>query len=127
MLRALVIDDEAEVAATVGEMLEREGLTVTLAADGADGLRAIERSDYDIVLADLKMPGTSGAQLYERLGAARPDMLERILFITGDLFGLAACRFLEKAGRPVLNKPFGRRQLRAALVQMSAPGPAAAH
>lgn len=124
--RVLVIDDEEEVADTVRELLEREGLAVTVASDGADGLCAIAGGDYDVVLADLKMPRMNGAQLYARLAETRAEMLERLVFVTGDMLGHATGAFLAESGRPVVEKPFTRARLRSAIAALPS-GRIAAH
>jgi PAS domain S-box-containing protein len=105
---ALVVEDEPDVAETLRELLEREGYEVTLAADGAAALMALDRADFDMVLSDLRMPGISGAELYARLAETRPEILSRMAFVTGDTLGASVSEFLRTSGRPVLEKPFTR-------------------
>jgi PAS domain S-box-containing protein len=113
---ALVVDDEADIADTIRELLEREGFHVTVASDGAAALMALDRGEYDIVLSDLRMPGVSGPEMYERLAEVRPHLLARIGFVTGDTLGSSMDAFLRESGRPVLEKPFTRAGVRC-LVQ----------
>jgi CheY-like chemotaxis protein len=110
--RALVVDDEADIADTIRELLEREGFHVTVASDGAAALMALDRGEFDVVLSDLRMPGVSGPEMYERVREIRPQLLSRIAFVTGDTLGASMDHFLKESGRPVLEKPFTRAGVR---------------
>jgi CheY-like chemotaxis protein len=117
---ALVVEDEADVAETLRELLEREGYSVTVATDGAAALMAIDRGEFDLILSDLRMPGVSGPDLHARLAETRPHLVERMGFVTGDTLGSSMDDFLRNCGRPVLEKPFtkvGVRCLIASIVQ----------
>jgi CheY-like chemotaxis protein len=59
-LRVLVVDDEADIRATVSAMLEIEGYDVDEAANGADALHAIEARPPDLILLDMRMPVLDG-------------------------------------------------------------------
>lgn len=105
--RALVVDDEPEIAEALAELLEVAGLRVDTASSGREAQELIAAHDYDIILSDLRMPDVDGPALYAWLQRERPSLVERIAFTTGDTLGPAAARFLENARRPVLEKPFG--------------------
>jgi CheY-like chemotaxis protein len=115
-LRALVVDDEPDIADTIRELLEREGFDVRVASDGAAALMALDHGEFDIVLSDLRMPGVSGPEMYARLKEVRPQLVDRIAFVTGDTLGASMDAFLRESGRPVLEKPFTRAGVRC-LVQ----------
>jgi CheY-like chemotaxis protein len=68
------------------------------------------------VISDLLMPALDGPGLYERLRQTDPAMADRLLFITGDTLSLSAQRFLERAGRPVIEKPLAPAEVRRAVV-----------
>lgn len=119
--RALVVDDEPDVADTLRELLEREGYQVNVARDGASALLALDRDEYDLIVSDLRMPGISGPELHARLAETRPHLLDRMAFVTGDTLGSNMDEFLRGCGRPVLEKPFtktGVRCLIAALAEL---------
>jgi CheY-like chemotaxis protein len=59
-LRVLVVDDEPDIRATVSAMLEIEGYSVDLAANGADALEALESGRPDLILLDMRMPVLDG-------------------------------------------------------------------
>jgi PAS domain S-box-containing protein len=119
--RALVVDDEPDIAATIRELLEREGFAVTVAHDGACALVALDRQDFDVILSDLRMPGVSGPEMYARLGETRPHLLSRIAFVTGDTLGSSMDSFLRESGRPVLEKPFTRAGVRCLVAGLVEP------
>jgi len=115
--RALVVDDEAGIAAILSEILMRDGFTCDIAGNGREARALIERaaSDaarYDAVLCDLRMAEEDGPTFFRWLKQARPDLAERIAFVTGDTLGPAAGRFLEECGRPVVEKPFVPSEIR---------------
>lgn len=106
----LVVDDEAPIRRALRRYFERLGWVVDEAEDGRDALAMLSGADatarFDVVLCDLKMPGMSGPDLYEKLRASAPAILPRIIFVTGDVTGGAAAAFLEQVSGPVLEKPF---------------------
>ena len=119
--RALIVEDESDVAETLRELLEREGYAVTLAGDGAAALMAIDRGDFDLILSDLRMPGVSGPDLHARLAETRPHLIERMGFVTGDTLGSSMDDFLRNCGRPVLEKPFTKVGVRCLIASILQP------
>jgi CheY-like chemotaxis protein len=106
--RVLVVDDEADVSETLGELLEREGFEVTTASDGAAALTKIDTTEFDMIVSDLRMPGMSGPEMFTRLSETRPHLLSRLGFVTGDTLGSDMADFLRTSERPILEKPFTR-------------------
>ncbi|MEW9835227.1 hybrid sensor histidine kinase/response regulator [Mesorhizobium marinum] len=107
-LRALVVDDEPDIAKLVSEALSRQGYRSDLAGSGAEAQALISATGgaYDAVICDLRMPDVDGAALFQWIKAHHPALAGRVLFITGDSLGPAAGRFLAECGRPFLEKPF---------------------
>jgi two-component system NtrC family sensor kinase len=102
----LVVEDEAALAAAVAEGFADAGFTVDRAGDGEEGLARVARRDYDVVVCDLKMPRVDGIQFYRAIAAAKPALARRVIFVTGDVAGTEAERFLEDSGCRWLAKPF---------------------
>ncbi|PYN37810.1 MAG: hypothetical protein DMD98_04850 [Candidatus Rokuibacteriota bacterium] len=102
----LVVDDEAEIAALLAEMLEGAGHRVEIAADGAVALEMLERRGYDLILTDTKMPVLDGVEFYRALERRFPQLCRRLIFVTGDVLDQEKRRFLEETGAPCLPKPF---------------------
>jgi PAS domain S-box-containing protein len=116
--RALVIDDEAEIAESLADFLSIEGFDCEVAVGGAAGKARLAQGQYDLVVSDLRMPEVDGPALHAWLVEARPDLAQRIAFTTGDTLGIAAARFLAEVDRPVLEKPFMPDAVHRLLEQM---------
>jgi PAS domain S-box-containing protein len=102
----LLVEDESALAAAVAEALSDVGLKVDYAGDGEDALSGLRRSTYDVIICDLKMPRVDGMTLYRAIAAATPALARRVIFVTGDVAGTDAERFLEETGCRWLAKPF---------------------
>lgn len=105
-LRVLVVEDEPALAVAVSEALSDAGFTVDRAADGEEGLTRLTEARYDLIVCDLKMPRIDGMQFYRAMAAATPTLARRVIFVTGDVAGTDAERFLEETGCRWLSKPF---------------------
>src|SRR5687768_742142 len=102
----LIVEDERALAAAVGEALTDAGLKVDHAGDGEEALARVRQKTYDVVVCDLKMPRVDGMTLYRAIAAATPALARRVIFVTGDVAGTDAERFLEDSGCRWLAKPF---------------------
>jgi two-component system cell cycle sensor histidine kinase/response regulator CckA len=105
-LRVLVVEDEPALAVAVSEALSDAGFTVDRAGDGEEGLTRLTEQRYDLIVCDLKMPRIDGMQFYRAMAAATPALARRVIFVTGDVAGTDAERFLEETGCRWLSKPF---------------------
>lgn len=72
MRRVLVIDDEAGLREVMAEVLEEEGFTVEVAADGEQALERLLGGEVqvDVIVTDDEMPRLSGREMLRRLRAA---------------------------------------------------------
>ena len=58
--KLLLIDDDEELCAELGQVLVAEGFKVDIALDGLKGLQLLQEKQYNIVILDLKLPGING-------------------------------------------------------------------
>jgi two-component system NtrC family sensor kinase len=107
----LIVEDERALAAAVAEALSDAGLKVDHAGDGEEALACLRHETYDVVICDLKMPRVDGMTLYRAIAAATPELARRVIFVTGDVAGTDAERFLEESGCRWLAKPFRLSEL----------------
>jgi two-component system response regulator AtoC len=124
MERVLVVDDEEGIRTFIGEVLEGEGLRVTLAADGESAARMLDRESFHLMLTDLKMPGLDGMSLLRKARAESPETEVVVLTAHGTVAGaveamkLGAFDYLDKplSGpdelRLVAGRAMERRRLR---------------
>ena len=105
--------------AAVAEALQDSGFAVDRASDGIEALDKLRDRTYDLIICDLKMPRLDGSQLYRELELTRPEMARRIMFVTGDVAGTDAERFLEESGCRWLAKPFRLKDLLRAAREMA--------
>jgi DNA-binding response OmpR family regulator len=108
---ALVVEDEAALGAAVADALRDAGFSVQRAGDGLEALERAREQPFDLIVCDLKMPRLDGASFYRTLEKTDAAMTRRILFVTGDVAGTDAERFLEDSGCRWLAKPFRLRDL----------------
>ena len=110
--RILVVDDETGVRELLKEVLTPIGYSVETIAEATiarDKLSAGEA--YDIILADIRMPGMSGIELYSLIVDKKPEMKNKVIFITGDNMSPDIISFLHKNNLPGLSKPFDLQAL----------------
>jgi signal transduction histidine kinase len=104
--RVLVVEDEPALAAAVAEALTDAGFLVDRAGDGEEALARVGERAYDLVVCDLKMPRLDGMSFYRAIALTSPDLARRVIFVTGDVAGTDAERFLAQSGCRWLAKPF---------------------
>jgi DNA-binding NtrC family response regulator len=105
-LRVLVVEDDAPIGRMLASILADEGYVVDLASDGLTALGKIEAREYDLILTDLRMPELDGVGLYRELERRQPEMLRRVIVITGTSGHPEYESFLEETKVPYLEKPF---------------------
>lgn len=105
-LRALVLDDEPIVLDLLRDMLGAAGFAVVATHNGVEALQNLKGSDYDVIISDIKMPGLDGRSFYKEAKNIKPEMLSRIIFITGDSVNKDTQKFLREIGNNYLKKPF---------------------
>jgi DNA-binding NtrC family response regulator len=116
----LIIDDEPSIRAALRRFFTRRGWQVDEASDGAEGLGLLltSKSDFAVVISDLKMPGCSGVELHDHIAAVAPELLDRIIFSTGDVASKDAAEFVRRTRCTVLQKPFELRALEGIVSRM---------
>jgi PAS domain S-box-containing protein len=110
----LVVDDEASIGQVLRFRLREHDVTAVTSARAALELLAAG-THYDVILSDLMMPEMSGMQLYAELQRAFPDLVDRVVFMTGGAFTATARAFLDRVPNQCLEKPFTAAALRAAI------------
>lgn len=109
-LRVLVVDDESTIRLALRRFFLRLGWEVDEAPSGEEAIAKLldeaEGQSYRLVICDLRLPGLSGIELHDAIAAARPELLSRLIFSTGDLVSEEVASFIETTHCLVLQKPF---------------------
>ena len=105
----LLIEDDAALAASLGQVLGEEGYTVTLADRGDLGLRLAGEGRFDVILTDLRLPGLDGLELVARLHRSHPR--RPILLMTAHGTADTAIEATKRGAYDYLLKPFDMPEL----------------
>jgi CheY-like chemotaxis protein len=98
-------------------LLHSLGHQPDVALSGQEALRKITSHDYDLIICDIKMPGIGGRDVYRFLQANRPELIERLVFASGDTMDEAHRTWLEESGCPFLSKPFSLEEFQGIFYQ----------
>jgi CheY-like chemotaxis protein len=111
LLPVLLIEDEPAVMAYVQAALERSGYPVVCCESGVDALRLLVSGEFMGIVSDMRTPGgVDGAQVHAWLAQHRPDLVMKIVFITGDIANEETVATLRATGAPCVEKPFRVQQ-----------------
>lgn len=101
--RILLVDDDRELAALMGEFFAQHGFALAAACDGPTGLREALGGSYDLVLLDVMMPGFDGFEVLRRL---RAESSVPVLMLTARTESASRILGLETGADDYLPKPF---------------------
>jgi len=103
MPKILIIDDERSIRSTLRDILEYEKIEVDEAEDGRIGIDKFQKSLYDIVLCDIKMPGMDGIEVLDKIQGINPDV--PVIMISGHGNIETAVESLKKGAYDYISKP----------------------
>src|SRR5690242_5192027 len=112
--RILIIDDEADIRESLETLLGLEGYAVEMAPNATEGWRAMQHSNYDLVLLDLMMPDRSGIDLLADI--RRKDRETPVIMITAYGSVEVAVKALKAGANDYFSKPWDNEKL---LVEIS--------
>jgi PAS domain S-box-containing protein len=117
----LIIDDERHFAQALRAALQRRH-RVDIETSGRAGLARLLRdgASYDLVVCDLMMPDVSGTTILEAVRDAAPELLGRIVIVTGGAYSEEVRGLLEQLSVRVLEKPFEMAELEALIAHARA-------
>jgi len=102
--RVLIIDDEDNMRHMLKIMLGKAGYAVESAADGVEGLQHIEKSDFDFVLCDIRMPRMDGTTFLEEARERYPEKTYIMMSAYGTIE--TALEAMKKGAYDYISKPF---------------------
>ncbi|MDP2292525.1 MAG: response regulator transcription factor [Actinomycetota bacterium] len=118
--RVLVVEDDDTVRTLLRMLLEDEGMTVTEAASGTQALERFDKSSFDLVLLDLRLPGVSGFDVCRQI---RRVSDVPVVMVTAQQDSHDIVAGLELGADDYVTKPFNDRELLARIrVQLRRKG-----
>jgi DNA-binding response OmpR family regulator len=107
MKTLLYVDDEQTIGEVVARFFRRRGDVVLLAHTIAEAREILEVEDPSAVFIDIWLGAESGFELMDWIEDHRPELANRVTFVTGELADdISAGHIWKTLGRPVIQKPF---------------------
>ena len=120
-MRILVIEDNSDIAANLGDFLEDRGHTVDFAADGVTGLHLAVVNDFDAVVLDLNLPGMDGIEVCRKLRTEARKQTPVLMLTARDALEQKLAGF-DSGADDYLVKPFALQEVEARLAVLARRG-----
>lgn len=109
--RVLIVDDEDRFRTTLRKLLSVKGVDAATAASALEALDELGRTEYDVVLLDVKMPGMNGIEALGEIKKRHP--LVEVIILTGHASVDVAIEIMKLGGYEYLLKPCATDELLA--------------
>ncbi|MGZ3862124.1 MAG: response regulator [Bacteroidia bacterium] len=106
MKTVLIIEDNLEIRENAAELLELEGYSVIIAADGNAGEKLAKEKLPDLIICDIMMPGITGYEVLERLKQNNATSTIPFIFASASAEKKEIQEGLNKGAQGYLAKPF---------------------
>jgi DNA-binding NtrC family response regulator len=103
-IRLLVVDDDELLRQTLARRFERQGMTVSVASNGAEAISRAAEARFDVALLDLHLPDMSGIDVLAHLKEAQPELEALMLTAHGSIE--TAIQAMKRGAYDYLTKPF---------------------
>jgi PAS domain S-box-containing protein len=113
--KGLLVDDEMVVLRYLSRLLSDWGYTTDMVRNAKDAIAIIQESDYDFILLDVKMPDMDGISLYGKLVQIKPELAEKIIFVTGDVLERTTREFFIRNNIRNITKPIDIDKLKQSI------------
>ena len=80
-IKVLLVDDEVDFVDTLGQRLRMRGLAVDIVYDGEQALSFVKKTEPDVIVLDLKMPGLHGIEVLREVKKLKPNV--QVIILTG--------------------------------------------
>lgn len=120
-MRVLVIEDNRDIAANVGDYLEDKGHVVDFAGDGVTGLHLAVVNDFDAIVLDLTLPGMDGLEVCRKLRQEARKQTPVLMLTARDALDHKLSGF-DSGADDYMTKPFALQELEARLAVLARRG-----
>src|SRR4030043_1480559 len=108
--RILVVDDEPRISSSLEMILLERGYDVTKASSGKEAIDLISREEFDLVVADLILPGMTGLELLRNAKKCHPDL--PVLIVTTFATINTAVLAMKEGAEDFVTKPILEAEIR---------------
>ncbi|MBK8723477.1 MAG: sigma-54-dependent Fis family transcriptional regulator [Saprospiraceae bacterium] len=109
MAKILIVDDESSIRRVFRDILEHEKYTVDEAADGMDALAKIEKTKYDVIIMDIKMPKMDGLETLSKIQNISADV--PVIMISGHADIETAVQAVKMGAFDFISKPLDLQRI----------------
>lgn len=102
----LMLEDDDTFSMILSDYLRSHGFQVDHVPSGAEGLKKLLATDYDVIVCDMIMPGFPGDMFYLAVSRTKPQLLKRFIFMTGHQGDRKIDQFIRSIRGVMLLKPF---------------------
>ena len=108
--RILVVDDEESMREFLEIMLAKEGYRVTLAQDGEEACRVLDKEEFDLVITDIRMNDIDGIGVLKKAKSVRPDTV--VVLISAFATAETAVEAMNEGAYDYVPKPFNLKEFK---------------
>jgi DNA-binding NtrC family response regulator len=109
--RVLLLEDDEVLKGAIRDFLEENFYQVVAVSNGAEGVRAVLKQEFDVIVCDMMMPKLPGDMFYTAIERMRPHLCRRFIFITGHRGNPKIDEFVKQVRGTMLTKPFRMDEL----------------
>lgn len=102
----LILDDDSTISELLSEILQTLGHRTVCCDSPEEALERIRTEAFDLILSDFRMPGMDGQEFYRAVERCDRELVDRIVFLTGDSLNDRFQCFLHSTGSLHIAKPF---------------------
>ena len=119
-IQLLFIDDEKGFVATLSKRLARRNIVTTPAYDGKSGIQALRKTDFDVVVLDLKMQDMDGMEVLKIIKIMTPQI--PVIMLSGHASDESAAEGIKAGALDYLTKPYDLNELIKKICEAARPG-----
>ena len=116
-MKTLLVDDDDFIRDSLKIVFNNQRCFLQTAVNAEEGLKALEREKFNIVLSDARLPGTDGLSFLKSVGIVQPDTLRVLITSYGD----KSCTSMVSGGcvHEYIEKPFSVEYLAESLAALA--------
>jgi DNA-binding NtrC family response regulator len=111
----LIVEDDPIMGLGMEQFLTSQGYDVTLCSDGDEGVDAVEKSRFDLIITDLRLPGRDGFEVLKKTRAVSPET--GVIVITAYAEIKTSVQAVKEGAFDYIGKPFSNEELTIAVGQ----------